>query len=497
MSTTPNALYPSDPNAPQPIQPKQGFRGILKNSILPAVSQFGNAMGTLYGSPAVRQGEQALHEQGMQQQELNRQRAYDVPGLQEAYGRAAEVPYHVQQAASAAEIARKQANIAPEDFDAAIAQDRAKKNVDAAYSPIAVPTTGPNGEPGAKLATLNVPPAGGPTQISDVQQGTTPPPQIPTTPGWSVTGAPPPEPIANAASAPTTVSAPLKFSPGPWIPGQGQSGYDQFNRPMGVRPGMPAGAMSKTLPPVQMMPYFKAAGIDPMTATSEQTAAVLNEYNKHETVQMVQQLDGSIVPETMTTSQHGVLSPNSSGSSTPAKPRSSGAPAGGKVPPGVAKAYGDYNGALTRQDVMNKSLPEALAGNQQAMINILANHLGMTAGIQKGARINQAMWNEAASSTPWIQGLLARYGHTDQQSGDFVFDGPLSGVTIPPEALKQMVSLADDRVNAQYSQWQREIKAARSGYGMAPSSPNSSTPSGAPAGGGASSGAKNDPLGIR
>lgn len=93
-----------------------------------------------------------------------------------------------------------------------------------------------------------------------------------------------------------------------------------------------------------------------------------------------------------------------------------------------------YDGAIHRKNLMHKNLTEALKGNQQAMLSLVANHIGMTLGAQKGARINQAVWNEAVESAPWLAKAAARFGP----------DGYLTGVTLAPEQMKQMVQLADE-----------------------------------------------------
>ena len=63
--------------------------------------------------------------------------------------------------------------------------------------------------------------------------------------------------------------------------------------------------------------------------------------------------------------------------------------ASGKVPGPVAKSYGDYQDSISRDDIMHENLDAGLKGDQQAMLSLLANHLGMTMGLAKGARINQ------------------------------------------------------------------------------------------------------------
>ena len=501
MSTSPSALYPSDPNAPQPVQPKSGFRSILKNSILPAVSQAGNALGTLYGSPAVRQGTQALHEQGIQQQELNRQRAFDIPALAQAHvqSQLAEgalpdqlATFHANAAKAAKEAAMTPGT--PEDLTRNI---QAEEKGKASFNPI---TAIVNGQPTMGTVT-------GPGEITPMHAAATSPAQPNTSggaPGWSLNGGTPPSPIANAASPspsePPSVLPLTKLSPGPWdYDAQGkpfQHMYDQFGREANPRYGQTPGMMNKQLPPVQLMPYFKAAGINPATATPEQNRSVLAAYNQHEAVKMVEQPDGTIIPVTTTASQHGVVSPNSSGSST--KQGSSvkagnplngpnGQPLQGKTAPAnVRTSFDTFNSSQERYNVMQDSLGKALAGiqsghrDQQAELNLLANHIGMTMGLQKGARINQAIYSEAQHSAPWLAQIQTKWDN----------DGYLSGVTLTQDQMHQMVDLASVRLEQDRQAYQREIQAAKSNYGMSNNPPSGNNN---PAGGGK----KNDPLGIR
>ena len=74
----------------------------------------------------------------------------------------------------------------------------------------------------------------------------------------------------------------------------------------------------------------------------------------------------------------------------------------------------------------------------------MANHIGMTLGLQKGARISQAMWNEAIATAPWLQKAEARFDE----------HGYLSGVTLTPQQIRQMVSLGQDRRKRQWQQAQ-------------------------------------------
>jgi hypothetical protein len=98
--------------------------------------------------------------------------------------------------------------------------------------------------------------------------------------------------------------------------------------------------------------------------------------------------------------------------------------------------------AETRLNVMEQNAKDALAGNQQAMLSLVANHIGMTLGAQKGARINQAVWNEAIASSPWLQNVGKKFGS----------DGYLQGVTLSPQQIKQMLELGRQRRDEQWKQ---------------------------------------------
>ena len=115
----------------------------------------------------------------------------------------------------------------------------------------------------------------------------------------------------------------------------------------------------------------------------------------------------------------------------------------------------------TRFRVMKDAEKDALDGNQQAMLNIVANHMGMTLGQQKGTRINQSQWNEAIASAPWVETKAAQWFHTDE-NGDHVFDGYKGGVNITPQQIYQMVDLA---VTRRKRQWQQAQQAC-SFYGV-------------------------------
>jgi len=207
-------------------------------------------------------------------------------------------------------------------------------------------------------------------------------------------------------------------------------------------------------------------------------------------IKFVQQPDGSMVPVPVTqtkTTQRGAGIPPPPGSET-APPKKAtggtgggarvgtpGAPVGGKIPPEVKKMYDTYNQSQERYEVMTKASENALKGDQQDMLNILANHLGMTMGLQKGARMNQSLIEEAQQSDPMIRRILARGGFT------YDHDGFLTGVVLTPEQIKSMVRLGKDRVDADKAAYERVQKEAKSGYGMGggsrvPAPPSSTTP---------------------
>jgi hypothetical protein len=113
----------------------------------------------------------------------------------------------------------------------------------------------------------------------------------------------------------------------------------------------------------------------------------------------------------------------------------------------VNTAKADLLSARDRMETMDKNKKDALAGNQQAMLSLVANHIGMTLGAQKGARITRAVWDEAMESAPWLDVKIGKFFHTDA-NGDKVFDGWKTGVTLTPEQINQMVDLGHQRVDS-------------------------------------------------
>jgi len=199
-------------------------------------------------------------------------------------------------------------------------------------------------------------------------------------------------------------------------------------------------------------------------------ADIINGWKTHEAqhngIKLVPQVDGSIQAVPVTESSvtgRGALGGGNASSQTPPAPPSpqagAGAPGrtvGGHAPKPVTDAFSTYNQSAERLNVMSDALPDALKGDQQAMLNLLSNHLGMTMGLQKGARMNQALIEEAMKSTPWLQGLQAKFDGR----------GYLSGVTLTPQQMQSMVSLAQDRANQDYLAYQRVQSEAKKGFGM-------------------------------
>src|SRR5271154_3134308 len=97
-------------------------------------------------------------------------------------------------------------------------------------------------------------------------------------------------------------------------------------------------------------------------------------------------------------------------------------------------------------DNIKDALKDPEHPNQQAMVSLLANHLGMTGGLQKGMRITKAMWDEAAASAPWMDKTLARFTSVDPQTGDRTLIAPLSGVVLTPDQMHSMVDLAHQKL---------------------------------------------------
>lgn len=206
-----------------------------------------------------------------------------------------------------------------------------------------------------------------------------------------------------------------------------------------------------------------------------------NRYSQSSGVMQVPQPDGTIkeVPYTKgSATGRGVIPPNGlptpgAGLNAPeAKVSGQGTTIGGRIPKSIEDAYQAVNESETRYAVMQDSLPKALAGDQQSQINLLANHLGMTAGLQKGSRITQALWNESAGSLKWWDSVLSRFVTIDPNTGDRIFTiDPMEGVHLEANQMRSMVGLAKSRLDQTDAAYGRLREQVRSGYGMQSNTP--------------------------
>ena len=296
-----------------------------------------------------------------------------------------------------------------------------------------------------------------------------------TFPGGALPMAPPP--------LPPTVQRPATM---PQSVGFHVTGYDANGNPVVAefsKAGAPMGnAPAPTPANIAVPPSPWKTYLETGRKQGLSDADIVNRWNTQESVRngikMVPQPDGSIVPVPVTegsVSRKGALnSTPQGGSATPPPPimpatmpragvGTPGPAIGGRATKPVTEAFTAYNQSQERFNVMQNALPDAMKGDQQAMLNLLANHLGMTMGLQKGARMNQALIEEAMKSTPLLQGMQAKFDGR----------GYLSGVTLTPQQMQSMVKLAQDRADQDYHSYQRAQGAARSGYGM-----NSAPPAG-------------------
>lgn len=97
----------------------------------------------------------------------------------------------------------------------------------------------------------------------------------------------------------------------------------------------------------------------------------------------------------------------------------------------ASKRYETAMDAEQRLSRMEAAYPKGLQGDQQAMLSLLTDHIGMTLGLQKGARITKDILNEAQQSQPWLAKIGARFDDR----------GYLSGVALGPDQMRQMLEL--------------------------------------------------------
>jgi len=126
---------------------------------------------------------------------------------------------------------------------------------------------------------------------------------------------------------------------------------------------------------------------------------------------------------------------------------------------------------------MNGSYRDATQKNdQQAMLNLLTNHIGMTLGLQKGARITKDILHEATASAPWLQAVAAKFDS----------NGYLSGVTLTRGQMDSMMKLA--KAQRQTAWQQAHDSASQAGLTDKVQFPKDFTPEGEGAGSSGGSG---------
>ena len=140
----------------------------------------------------------------------------------------------------------------------------------------------------------------------------------------------------------------------------------------------------------------------------------------------------------------------------------------------VGRLEGLYDDASIRMKSMDSNLPKALNGDQQAMVGILSDHVGMTLGLQKNARITRAYLDEAKASAPWLQSVEAKFSP----------EGYLTGVTLTPEQMRQMVDMGHSKLGIAkdvLDDAQGRVDSLKSDYGVKTTkgkgSPSESKPS--------------------
>jgi hypothetical protein len=104
-----------------------------------------------------------------------------------------------------------------------------------------------------------------------------------------------------------------------------------------------------------------------------------------------------------------------------------------------------YQPALDAQrqlQTMRENYRDALNGDQQAMVSLLMNHVGMTLGAQKGAHLTRDSIREAERSRGLISGASSILNF--DADGNLRWDDPVrAGITLTPEQMRQMLNLGE------------------------------------------------------
>ena len=478
---------PPTPDPNTPAQPSQGFGSIFKNKILPLIGPIASRIGAAYGNPMGLEEEYRQQAaRGEQLRQTAEQQAIEEEPLRRTIlqnqARLSDPEYQLQQFRKQMSIEREltpttgiaggnlvMGSMTPSE--GGVGMDFVPSRIREAN--VAAGTN--RGGVVPDMSTFGLPQTETPFNPSTI--GKLPPFASADNVPAPISGASTPTPSAN----PQYVGAPYRGMKGNTVYDEKTDKWvtEMINpltaQIMGTYPAMaPAGA----LPPKSLIPYLLQEK-NAQTATQEDWAEAAQTFNtrvsEQDRVKTISGPNGEtyVMPirESNTTSRSAPLSlnrapaptgatiPNGVNRPTQSILPKSGAGVGkltqifgaGKIPTDVTKANEDLQTAVARQTTMHKNLVDFISSggsNQQAGLSLLANHLGMTQGFQKGARITQAVMEEATASRPWLEGMLTKIFRRDPQTGDYVVDNPnpLGGIVLTPDQARQMVDLADQMV---------------------------------------------------
>jgi len=126
-------------------------------------------------------------------------------------------------------------------------------------------------------------------------------------------------------------------------------------------------------------------------------------------------------------------------------------------------------GASTRLARMSINVPKAMAGNQQAMVALLMDHIGMTLGLQRGARITRDAILNAEQSRGLVSGASSYLNFVkDPATGEQVLnwqDPVRRGTTLTPQQISQMIDLGQEQHRVMWTNARSQAAQTRS-YGV-------------------------------
>ena len=115
-----------------------------------------------------------------------------------------------------------------------------------------------------------------------------------------------------------------------------------------------------------------------------------------------------------------------------------------------------FNSAATNLRLMAKTAPEARRGNGAAQVGIISAYLKTVVGGQgTGVRITKPEWDAVSKTRPWMQGIKATFSP----------DGVMTGASISPEQVNQMVNEVNQKTKSLFETMQQaktSLNAAKS-----------------------------------